>query len=182
MKNDLLYFDLETQRTANDVGGWSHKAKMGMSIGVLYSVADEKYLIYRESEVQEMVERILSARRVIGYNHISFDYEVLMGYTVVDLKEQALSFDLMVDLEERLGFRPRLESVAGATLGIGKTADGLDALKWWKEGKIRKIAEYCCYDVKVTWLVHRYGVENGRIQYFDRNSNLQSVMVDWPEI
>ena len=28
---DIVYFDLETQRTANDAGGWDKKAAMGMS-------------------------------------------------------------------------------------------------------------------------------------------------------
>ncbi len=30
---DIVYFDLETQRTANDVGGWDKKDLMGMSLG-----------------------------------------------------------------------------------------------------------------------------------------------------
>lgn len=179
MKDDILYFDLETQRTANDVGGWSHKAKMGMSIGVLFSNLENKYLIYKEDEVQNMIDRILNAKLVVGYNHISFDYEVLMGYTIVDLKSQALSLDMMVKLEEKLGFRPKLDSVASACLGVGKTADGLEALKWWKEGEISKIAEYCCYDVKATKMVYEFGVTNGYIQYFDRNKKLNAVSVDW---
>jgi len=76
---------------------------------------------------------------------------------------------MMLDLEEKIGFRLKLDSVAKSSLkGSGKTADGLDALKWWNEYKktkdesfMMKIAEYCCYDVKVTKEVHEYGVEHG---------------------
>ena len=47
---DIVYFDLETQRTANDVGGWDKKHEMGMSVGVTYSTKDERYEIFGESQ------------------------------------------------------------------------------------------------------------------------------------
>ena len=37
MARDIVYFDLETQRTANDAGGWDRKGNMQMSVGVIYS-------------------------------------------------------------------------------------------------------------------------------------------------
>ena len=43
---DIVYFDLETQRTANDVGGWDRKHEMGMSLGVTYSTRDGIYEIF----------------------------------------------------------------------------------------------------------------------------------------
>ena len=36
MAEDIVYFDLETQRTANDVGGWGNKHMMGISIAVIF--------------------------------------------------------------------------------------------------------------------------------------------------
>jgi len=42
---DIVYFDLETQRTANDAGGWDKKRDMGMSIGVTYSTLTGLYHI-----------------------------------------------------------------------------------------------------------------------------------------
>ena len=50
-----------------------------------------------------------------------------------------------------------MDAVASATLKVGKTGDGLDAIRWWREGKMLEIAEYCCFDVKCTKLVHEYG-------------------------
>jgi len=176
---DIVYFDLETQKTANDVGGWANKHLMMMSIGVLFSHVEGEYLIYAEDEVHQMIERMNRADLIIGYNHISFDYEVLMGYSIVDLKSQLPSFDLMVDLEKQLGFRLKLESLATATLGAGKSADGLEAIKWWKEGKLAEIAEYCCYDVKVTRLVHEYGAKHGHVIYNDQGGHPKKAEVSW---
>ncbi|SVD47975.1 uncharacterized protein METZ01_LOCUS400829, partial [marine metagenome] len=42
---NIVYFDLETMRSADDVGGWSHIDKMGMSIGVTYSTGNGGYSI-----------------------------------------------------------------------------------------------------------------------------------------
>ena len=179
MARDIVYFDLETQRTANDVGGWGNKDKMGMSIGCTFSTKTGQYHIFPESGVQELIEQLRRADLVVGFNHINFDYAVLMGYTVLDLQEQLLSFDIMVDLEKKLGHRLKLDAVASATLGTGKTADGLDAIRWWQQGRIAEIAEYCCYDVKVTMRVHEFGAKHGHVKYHDRNGREQRVDVDW---
>ena len=87
--------------------------------------------------------------------------------------------DLLVDLENRLGHRLKLESIATASLGVGKTADGLEAIKWWREGRIMEIAKYCAYDVKVTKAVHEFGRTHGHVKYLDRFSRPQEVAVDW---
>jgi DEAD/DEAH box helicase domain-containing protein len=179
MARDIVYFDLETQRTAGDVGGWSGKAKMGMSIGVTFSTATGKYRIFREQDTDALVEQLLAADLVVGFNQIYFDYEVLMAYTILDLRDQLHSLDLMLDLEKGLDHRPKLEAVAMASLGVGKTADGLQAIRWWQEGKLLDIARYCCFDVKVTKRVHEYGVTHGHVKYIDKFGRVQKVPVDW---
>ncbi len=179
MGENFVYFDLETQRSANDVGGWDKKADMLMSVGVTYSSADQQYRIYDEGNVQDLINELLAADVVIGFNHIYFDYEVLMGYTVLDLKEQTSNLDLMLDLEEVLEHRPKLDAVAGATLGEGKTAVGTDAIKWWREGKKMEVAEYCCFDVKVTKMVHEFGAMNGQVRYKNRFNQEIDIPVPW---
>ncbi len=179
MARDIVYFDLETRRTANDVGGWGNKHLMGISVACTYSTKLQEYMIYTEDETQALIDQLRRADLVVGFNHISFDYEVLMGHSLFDFRDQLHSFDLLVDLEKLLGHRIKLDAVAAATLGTGKTADGLDALKWWQQGLVAKIAEYCCYDVKVTKCVHEFGVEHGFVKYHDRNGREQQVKVDW---
>ena len=179
MAENFVYFDLETQRSANDVGGWDRKADMKMSVGVTYSTAKGGYTIYDESNVQALIDELCDADLVIGYNHIYFDYEVLMGYTILDLKQQTTNLDLMLDLEKELEHRPKLDAVSAETLGEGKTAVGTDAIKWWQEGRIMDIAEYCCFDVKVTKLVHEYGARHGKVKYKNRFNQSLEVPVDW---
>lgn len=179
MARDIVYFDLETRRTAADVGGWGNKHAMGISVAVTYSTRAQDYIIYTEDQASELIKQLVRADLVVGFNHIGFDYEVLLGHTVFDFRDQLHSLDLLLDLEKKLGHRLKLEAVAAASLGTGKSADGLQAIRWWQKGMIAEIAEYCCYDVKVTRLVHEYGAKNGFVKYHDRNGREQKVDVEW---
>ena len=176
---DIVYFDLETQRTANDVGGWDKKHEMKMSVGVTFSTAEAKYEIFPESRVDDLIKRLQRADLVVGYNIVRFDYEVLMGYTVLSLPEQLRTLDLLVDIEKAAGHRLKLDDVAQGTLGVGKIADGLDAIRWWQEGRVMEIAEYCCFDVKVTKLVHEYGAANKELFFNDRFGRKKRLEIQW---
>lgn len=177
MKN-IVYFDLETQKSAEDVGGWNNIRDMRMSVGVTYSTARGEYRIYAEKEVDDLIKELMRADLVVGFNNLRFDYEVLHGYTVMDLK-QIPTLDMLVDLQKALQHRLSLDSVANASLGVEKTAEGLQAIKWFREGKLMEIAEYCCYDVKITKLVHEFGAENKQVFYKNKFGTKLSVAVDW---
>jgi DEAD/DEAH box helicase domain-containing protein len=178
MSQNIVYFDLETKHSADDVGGWSHIDKMGMSIGVTYSTARGDYKIYGEPEVEELIKEIQRADLVVGFNHIRFDYRVLEGYSIFDFS-QVPSLDMLIVLNEKLGHRLKLDSIAQATLGCEKSAEGLQALEWYKQGKMAEIAEYCCFDVKITKLVHEYGAAHGHLFYNNRFGNKLKVEVEW---
>ena len=125
-----------------------------------------------------LVDLLCGADLVVGYNIRGFDYEVLRGYTDVDL--QALpTLDLMYDLEDRLGFRPKLESVASATLGEGKSADGMQALEWWRMGEIDKIIDYCREDVRVTRDLYDFGKRNRWVRVARFGGKPRKVEVSW---
>ena len=136
MKN-ILYFDLETQKSADEVGGWDKARDMRMSVGVTYSTVRDEYRIYGESDVNDLLKELQQADLIIGFNHVRFDYEVLHGYTVFDLT-QLPSLDMLIVLHEKLNHRLSLDSIAHATLGVEKTAEGLQAIRWFKEGSWRR--------------------------------------------
>lgn len=177
MKN-IVYFDLETQKSATEVGGWSHISRMRMSVGVTYSTARGEYCIYAEKHVNDLLAELQRADLVVGFNILRFDYEVLHGYTPLDLR-QLPTLDIMVDLQNKVQHRLSLDAIAQATFGLEKTSDGMQALRWFKQGKLLEIAEYCCYDVKLTRLVHEFGVRNGFVFYNDRFGRKISVPVNW---
>src|SRR5947207_14365684 len=148
MRN-TIYFDLETQKSADEVGGWNNISRMGMSVAVAYSTAQAQYKIYAEKQVDQLINDLQRADLIVGFNHLRFDYEVLHAYTAFDLR-QLPTLDLLIDLQGRLQHRLSLDAIAAATFGVQKTGEGMQAIQWYREGKLMEIAEYCCYDVKLT--------------------------------
>jgi len=177
MKN-IVYFDLETQKAADEVGGWGNIRAMRMSVGVTYSTARGGYQIYGEKQVDALVQELLRADLVVGFNNLRFDYEVLHGYTVLDLT-QAPTLDMLLELQKVMNHRISLDALATSTLGVEKTAEGLQAIQWFREGKMAEIAEYCCYDVKITKLIHEFGRENRQLFYKNRFGATLSTPVTW---
>ncbi|MDX1952776.1 MAG: ribonuclease H-like domain-containing protein [Verrucomicrobiota bacterium] len=177
-QKNIVYFDLETQKSAQEVGGWNNIRNMGMSIGVTYSTAKQEYTIYTENTVNDLIRELTRADLVVGFNNLRFDYEVLHGYTVLDLT-QIPTLDLMIDLQKSINHRLSLDAIATTTLGIEKTAEGLQAIEWFKQGRLAEIAEYCCYDVKITKLVHEFGSVNKQLFYKNRFGNQLAVDVNW---
>src|SRR5215472_6716800 len=178
MARNIVYFDLETQKSAEDVGGWDKISAMRMSVGVTYSTATSGYRIYGEKQVDDLIKELQRADLVVGFNNLRFDYEVLHGYTTLDLR-QLPTLDMLIELQNKLQHRLSLDSIATATFGVEKTAEGLQAIEWFKQGKLLEIAEYCCYDVKLTKLIHEYGLQHRRVFYNNRMGKKLSVAVDW---
>jgi DEAD/DEAH box helicase domain-containing protein len=177
MKN-IVYFDLETQKSADEVGGWNNISAMRMSVGVTYSATRGDYKIYGEKQVDDLLNELQRADLVVGFNHLRFDYEVLHAYTSMDLR-QLPTLDMLVELQNTLQHRLSLDSIATATFGVEKTAEGLQAIQWFREGKLLEIAEYCCYDVKLTKLVYEYGLANRQVHYHNRFGKKMTVSVNW---
>lgn len=174
----VVVFDLETQRSFDEVGGRSQFHKLGVSVAVAYRYDTDEFLVVHEDTIDQLIELLLGADLVIGYNIKGFDYEVLRAYTEEDL-HGVPTLDLMEHLEERLGFRPKLESVVMPTLGTGKLADGLQALEWWRDGEIDKIVEYCREDVRVTRDLYDFGKRNRCVMVTRFGGKPRQVEVSW---
>jgi DEAD/DEAH box helicase domain-containing protein len=131
-----------------------------------------------ENQIPRFVERLQALDLVIGFNIKRFDYQVLKGYSDFDFLQLA-NLDILDEVKNHLGFRLSLNHLASATLGAGKTADGLQALQWWQEGRILEIIAYCRQDVKLTRDLYRYGRDEGHLLYVDKAQNLLRIPVAW---
>jgi len=117
---------------------------------------------------------------------VEFDLRVLAGHQPTqELRHQVYlelrglnHFDILQELKKLLGHRLRLDSIARPTLAVGKSADGLQALQWYKEGRIDLIIEYCKQDVEVTRRIYEYALEHGALHY-DSRAGVKTVQVSW---
>ncbi len=64
-------------------------------------------------------------------------------------------------------------------LGLKKSADGLLALKWWQEGRLDLIVDYCTQDVRVTHELYAYGRDNGFLLFKNKAGHHVRIPVDW---
>lgn len=175
---NILVFDLETQRSFDEVGGRDKMHLLGMSLGVVYSFADDSFQTYLEADVEALVARLSAAELVVGFNLLGFDYHVLRGYVDVPI-DSLRTLDLMVDLQGKLGFRPKLDSVVQASLQAGKSADGLQALTWYREGRLDLIEQYCRDDVRLTRDVYLFGRRNRYVLVSRYGKTPHKVAVEW---
>ncbi len=143
---EVLFFDLETQRSAEEVGGWHNTHLMRVALAVIWDARRRRFETYREPDVEALIARLHTADLVVGFNVRRFDYRVLRGYTDDDLDAVA-TYDLLDAIHGRLGFRLSLAHLGEETLGRSKSGDGLQSLRWWREGRVDEVESYCRDDV-----------------------------------
>jgi len=161
-----IVLDLETQKSFDDVGGFGKNHLLKVSVCGVYSYPLNKYFCFTEDQLYRVGEMILEADQVIGFNHINFDYQVLQPYLNFKLSEIP-SLDILQEVEKIIGHRVKLDNLAQMTLGVGKSGDGLKALKFWKLGQIEDLKKYCLDDVRITKELYDYVQNYGKILYKD---------------
>jgi len=153
-------FDVETIRSAEEVGGWGKAHKMGVSVAVIYDSVAGECFTYLENEIKNCIKHLKSFDLIVGFNNKRFDNSVLSAYTNTNLNELP-TLDLLEEIHGYLGYRLSLNRLAEETLGTTKTSDGLQALKWYKEGRIDLIQQYCKKDVEITRNLLYHCLEKG---------------------
>jgi len=175
---NVAFFDLETQRLAEEVGGWGNVHLMRLAVGVLYDKGSDGFEIFSEEQVEDLIERLRAYDLVVGFNIKRFDYRVLGAYTGFDFGELP-TFDILEDIYQRLGFRLSLGHLAEQTLGKGKTADGIQAVRWLREGKLDAVIEYCKDDVAITRDLFYFGLSHGYLVYQTKDGQAVRLPVTW---
>ena len=171
--------DLETQKLAQDVGGWGNTRLMRVSVAVLYDGMNDAFEVYEEKAAPDLIRRMAEFEMVVGFNILRFDYTVLSAYTTQDLKKLP-TLDLLGDVHQALGHRLSLDDLASATLGAAKSADGLQAVAWWREGNLADLTRYCQHDVEITRDLFLKGQEAGHLLFQRKRDQVKlKVPVDW---
>jgi DEAD/DEAH box helicase domain-containing protein len=175
---NIVYFDVESQKLFQDVGG-RDASRLLLACGVTWSTARNDFAVYWEKDAPALIAELKSADRVVGFNIIGFDYEVLKPYARNENFRAFRTTDMLQDIYRTLNFRLSLDSIARATLGATKTADGLQSVEWFRNGELEKVAEYCKSDVDITRRVHEFGRENGFVHYYSKLGSKLKVPVNW---
>lgn len=154
---DIIVFDIETKETFDDVGGYFPQ-KLTPSLVGIYSFNHDRLLSFTEDEFGQLWPYFDAAALLVGFNSDHFDIPILSKYYPPLANIQSL--DLLTEFKDSAGHRIKLDSLAEATLNQRKTADGLEAIKMWREGRLDDLRAYCLADVAITRDIYNFGREN----------------------
>jgi DEAD/DEAH box helicase domain-containing protein len=134
--------------------------------------------VYEEERVHELIDTLKTADLIVGFNIWDFDYNVLKGYSSFRFAELP-TFDILREISKQLGYRLSLNHLAHKTLNVEKSADGLQSLKWFKEGKMEEVIEYCKKDVEITKDLFLFGLAHRYLFFETKAGQLVRLPVEW---
>ncbi|WP_319548005.1 DEAD/DEAH box helicase [Desulfogranum marinum] len=164
LPENYCVFDIETKRSAQEVGGWHRAQNMGVSVAVVYDNRQQKFLVYEEKQIEQLIISLFSFDLVVGFNNKRFDNKVLSAYTRKNLSSLP-SFDILEVIYNQLGYRLSLDHLAEQTLGKSKQGHGLQALEWFKQGEMEKLTAYCREDVQLTKELFLFGIRQQHLLF-----------------
>jgi len=176
---NYVFFDLESQNLFQDVGGRQNISQLKVACAVTWSTERNDFSVYWERDVPALIDELKSATKVIGFNLRDFDYQVLQPYSPETRFASIQTLDMLQDINKVLGFRLSLDTIAGASLGVTKTADGIQSVEWYRKGELDKVAEYCQADVDITRRVFEFGRDNGYVFYKSKLGSKLKVNINW---
>ncbi|MBU3668379.1 MAG: helicase [Candidatus Taylorbacteria bacterium] len=177
-----IVLDIETRNTFQEVGK-ADPVLLDISVVCIYDSETDSYSSYLQENLPKLWPILEKADQIITFNGDHFDIPILNKYYPGDLL-QIKQLDLLKEVKKSLGHRVGLGSIAEATLGVGKSGHGLDAIEWWKKGEIDKIIKYCIDDVKVTKGVYEYALEHKKLKFKD-GTNIAEFAIDttgWQDV
>lgn len=161
----IAFYDIETQRSASEVKGWHNAHEMGISAAGVFTHPDRELRFFGPDQTHLMVELLCSCDVIIGFNNRKFDNAVIRGEVPHAPFDEVEIFDIMVDVQKYIHRRPSLAQLARGTLDSDKLGDGLDALRWWKEGKLHLLLSYLAVDVQTPYEIFVIGCRDGVVHW-----------------
>lgn len=173
-----VVFDIETRNIFSEVGS-SDPTALDISVVGIYDSETDSYSSYTQEELSQLWPIVERADMLIGYYSDNFDLPLLNKYYSGDLTK-IKSLDILKEIRKSYGRGMKLDQLAEGTLGKKKSGHGLEAVKWWKEGKIDEIRKYCLDDVRITKEIYDYAMANQKL-IFKEGTQLKEIPLNTSE-
>lgn len=176
-----VILDVETKKTFDQVGGYFPDRLEISFVGACVRegfTGKGEMLSFFENDLKELFELLERADVVIGFNVDGFDMQTFLPYYQGDINKIP-TLDLMLRIKDSVGHRISLDAVAQETLGIGKTGDGLDAIRYYEMGQLEELKKYCLQDVAVTRDLYDHGLHKGMVKFKNKWNRLIEASVDF---
>lgn len=182
-----IILDVETQKSFDDVGGYFPE-KLGISfVGAIIrdqhpsvfgeAVAETRLELF-EQDLDKLWHVLETCDVIIGFNLDGFDMLTFKPYYRGDVSRLP-TLDLMTRFKEKAGHRISLDAIAAETLGTKKSGDGLDAIGYYENGELNKLAAYCMKDVEITRDIYDFGRIYKRVRYKNKWNEVSEMEIDF---
>ena len=137
--------------------GWNDHANMGISLIGAWLSWDDSIRLYPQSAFNKFQEAVNQADLIVGFNSVSFDdklcrangIQIQTGYDLLQEVWWAAGMPRQYTYgQTRAGYK--LENLAQANLGKGKSGSGEFAPVLWQQGKQWAVANYLTDDILIT--------------------------------
>jgi hypothetical protein len=166
MPSNLVVFDIESDSLFSDYSSIEQAYQFMQPTCVcanVYLHADvvthggdapaKEYVFWRDSSddpFSQLLQLFDDASSVVAYNGLGFDFNVMRKFYRGDMNRyffhRSKCVDACTNLHAVVGQRFKLDSLLRANGLTTKSASGLDAVRWWREGKRTLIETYCSAD------------------------------------
>jgi hypothetical protein len=162
MKSATLYLDVIPLRTAEEVGGFSKAAvrRRGVAAAATMNGSGE-LTVFLQKDWRKLVQDLKSAMRVVGYNCIEFDYELIRGEEPF---RRPKTTDLMLVISEAVGKRISMEKAVLGTLGDGAVPVSMTMMADAKAGNWDKVEEAFRQKLSLMRQLHEHLVTKGTVE------------------
>jgi DEAD/DEAH box helicase domain-containing protein len=170
-----IVFDIETRNVFQEVGS-SDPAALDISVVGIYDSETDAYSTYLAEELHTLWPILERADMLIGFYSEHFDLPLLNKYYPGDLSA-IRHLDILKEIRKQYGRGMKLDQLAEGTLGAKKSGNGLEAIKWWRQGEIQKIRDYCLDDVRLTKELYDHALAHGKL-IFKEGPQMKEIALD----
>lgn len=145
----MIFFDLETQYLAAEVGGWGNKALLRLAVAATFD-EQQQYQIWWEAQASDLIETLRDHELIVGFNTRAFDFAVLSFYGDTWGFEEK-NFDILAEVRRQGAGTLSLNHLAHINLDEGKSYEsGAVAVELFRTGRLDELSAYCQRDVELT--------------------------------
>lgn len=170
-----IVFDIETSNIFSEVGS-NNSADLDLAVVSIYDYDTDTYSSYEQKDLHKLWPILEKTDLLIGFYSDSFDIPLLNKYYPGDLN-QIKSLDILGEIKEQYGRRMKLDQIAAGTLGTQKSGNGLEAVRWWRNGEKEKVIQYCEDDVRITKDIYDHAMKRGVLR-FKEGGKMNEIKLD----
>jgi hypothetical protein len=163
-RGDVVAIGLSPRSAPSMGSGPEGLRRLGLAVAVTYSFRKDSFTAWRHEYVNDLIRTVRSASLVVGWRPSAFDYQILSTYTGIKLS-RIPTIDILAEVQKSAGVRIPPELLVEATLEKRRRLMIEQAVRLWRQGRIRELAEQVYEDVRLARDLFLTAFNSGKVFY-----------------